>query len=1017
MQNTNRFKCKPLSAAIAASVLTLSSQSLLAQDAAPVEEVLVTGIRAALENAMDVKRESSGVVDAISAEDIGKFPDTNLAESLQRIPGVSIDRSNGEGSKITVRGFGADKNLITLNDRIMPTTTGDRTFEFANIASESVSAVEVYKTADSTVTSGGIGATVNLKTHKPLSNPGLKATVGGKLVFDDSSRDSSVTPELSGLYSNTFMDDKFGVSISASYQERDSGLREFLQDQGYRGQNNSFTGWGGAPAAPAGGANRPATDDAGIYSVPQQPRYIYEERQRERLNGQLVLQYEPIDELTMTLDYTMVENTYETQHSDVSAWFGYAGDRTDTEWAGVEDDNAYPLLYSEMYDTQQDTSLTVGDYGNKEEMDSFGFNVEWQTTDQLTLVLDIHSSEGKRSATDPVRGTRNNLQLPSYTRDQSALDLTGELPGIAIGESDLEDFNKDTLQLSGSWFQNHLFVSEVEQVQFKGNFEFDDEMSIDFGLSHNTVSNNFQFVQVERPDWGGVGAPGDFADVDWEEGTVLDGFQDSPGTLYQDVDSSQADDERYALLDRIFYADFAQIVAASEAADRVFNTTNNIHGDCAAPSYGAGNQDGFGQFCASSQFGLGRSEFTEEKTTAAFVRFNKEGEIKGYPYDLHLGLRHESTDIYSSAAAPAYTDVVWTEATQASLDGDGSFVTFDGEGDYSVILPSLNFNISPSDDFKIRTAIGKTISRAAYTDLLGGTGVSGAGTRPTDRATGYNGSVGTPGLKPLESINIDLSVEWYYDDASYASVGAFRKAVKNWTSTTEIQDEVYSPALANVFVGEKFQAAVDNLPADASNDDIRNYIFTNFADDPYVNVADEIITGDPATDENVLFDIRKPVNSDEERTVSGLEFNIQHLFGDSGFGGIINYTIVDSDISYDDDVLTDTPALVGLSDTANLVVFYENYGVQARMAYNWRDEFLSERRVNADLTAGIYTEAYSQLDLNVSYDLPILDGMTVFFEGINLTDEAVKTHGRTDALVYRITETGPRFNLGARYTF
>lgn len=1019
MKKNNVVRMKPIAAAIAAC-WAMGGTTVYAQEGnAPVEEVLVTGIRAALERAVDVKREATGVVDAISAEDIGKFPDTNLAESLQRIPGVSIDRSNGEGSKVTVRGFGADRNLITLNGRIMPTTTGDRTFEFANIASESVSAVEVYKTSDATVTSGGIGATVNLKTHKPLDNVGMKATIGGKMVIDDSAEDGGVTPELSGLYSNTFMDDRLGVSISASYQERESGLKEFLQDQGYRGQDNSYTGWGGAPAAPDGGVNRPATDTGGIYSVPQQPRYIFEERQRERINGQLVLQYEPVDDVRLTLDYTMVENTYETQHFDVSAWFNYSDDRDDSVWAGDPDENSWPLVYSEIYPaSDRDTSLTVGDYGAKEEMDSIGFNVEWQTTDQLTLEFDVHTSDGKLSAVDPRKGTRNNLQLPSYTRGQSAMDLTGDLPGIGIGTSDLANFTPATLQLSGSWFQNHLYEAEVDQVQFKGKFEFTDEMSIDFGLSHDTVSNHFQFVSVERPDWGGVGAPGDFAGINWTEDSVLDAFQDAPGNF--GAITNQTGGEKYALLDRIWFADFDQIVAAAEAADTTFNTTSNIHGDCAAPSYGVGTEGagaGYGQFCASSNFGLGRSEFTEEETLSAFVKFNMEGELNGYPYDLHVGIRQEQTDIYSSAAVPSYAGVAWTEATQAALQGDGTFLIYDKEGDYSVFLPSLNFNISPSDDFKIRTAIGKTISRAAYTDLLGGINTDRAGTRPTAQNTGWSGSTGNPNLVPLESINIDLSVEWYYDDTSYASLGAFRKSVKNWTSTVNDRMQVYADPLPNVFDGPLFQDAIDNLPDGASNEAIRDYIFANHANDPSVDVANQTIYGNTDTDGGIMFDIRSPVNSDDKRTVSGLEFNIQHMFGDSGFGGVLNYTIVDSDIAYDNTVVADTPALTGLSDTANLVFFYDNYGVQARLAYNWRDEFLNERRVSGDLTAGIYTEEYSQIDMNVSYDLPMVDGLTVFFEGINLTDEYVKTHGRVDALVYRVTETGPRFNLGARYTF
>jgi len=162
-----------------ASAISISAaMPAFAQDADQVEEsrqevVVVTGIRSALEEAMEIKRNANGVVDAISAEDIGKFPDTNLAESLQRITGVSINRTNGEGSEITVRGFGPDFNLVTLNGRTMPTAEtrligqrgnfgagGDRAFDFSNLASEGVSALEVYKTGQATLPTGGIGATV-----------------------------------------------------------------------------------------------------------------------------------------------------------------------------------------------------------------------------------------------------------------------------------------------------------------------------------------------------------------------------------------------------------------------------------------------------------------------------------------------------------------------------------------------------------------------------------------------------------------------------------------------------------------------------------------------------------------------------------------------------------------------------------------------------------------------------------------------------------------------------------------
>ena len=164
-----------------------------------LQEVVVTGLRSSLKQSMDIKRDSIGVVDAITAEDIGKFPDTNLAESLQRIPGVAIDRQNGEGSQVTVRGFGPGYNLVTLNGRTVATAEVNvygaqsaysgpqgRSFDFSNIAAEAVSGLEVYKTGQALLPSGGIGATINVKTRRPLDTPGMPGSFGVKALNDTS---------------------------------------------------------------------------------------------------------------------------------------------------------------------------------------------------------------------------------------------------------------------------------------------------------------------------------------------------------------------------------------------------------------------------------------------------------------------------------------------------------------------------------------------------------------------------------------------------------------------------------------------------------------------------------------------------------------------------------------------------------------------------------------------------------------------------------------------------------------
>ena len=172
-------------------------------------DIVITGIRASLRQSMDIKRNSQGVVDAISAEEMGKFPDTNLAELLQRITGVSIDRSNGEGSFVTVRGFGPEYNLVLLNGREMPTSTlGDgggppssRAFDFANLASEGIAAVEVYKSGRVTLPTGGIGSTINILTPRPLDRPGTRGSLSAKGVLDTSRNGhNTITPEVSGNF-------------------------------------------------------------------------------------------------------------------------------------------------------------------------------------------------------------------------------------------------------------------------------------------------------------------------------------------------------------------------------------------------------------------------------------------------------------------------------------------------------------------------------------------------------------------------------------------------------------------------------------------------------------------------------------------------------------------------------------------------------------------------------------------------------------------------------------------------
>ena len=202
---------------------------------------------------------------------------------------------------------------------------------------------------------------------------------------------------------------------------------------------------------------------------------------------------------------------------------------------------------------------------------------------------------------------------------------------------------------------------------------------------------------------------------------------------------------------------------------------------------------------------------------------------------------------------------------------------------------------------------------------------------------------------------------------------------------------------------------------------IRQFIFNNHAGDPGVtiqrrdpdgNIVGTIagLAGDPIAS----FDVTVPSNQ-RSASLDGWEFNIQHLFGATGFGVSANYTLVDSGLTYDNYNRKDQFALLGLSDAANLVAFYENEKFQVRAAYNWRDEFLAATFDGSGSPNPVYTEAYGQLDFNASYNWN--ENLTLAFEAINLTDEIYRQHGRTDHQLIMVQQTGPRYMIGARYKF
>jgi len=225
-----------------------SPESSTASAAEDIGTVEVTGYRMSLRNAIDIKKNATVMKDAINAEDIADFPDANLAESLQRLPGVALDRDNGEGRGITVRGLGSDFTRVRLNglETLSTAAASDsgtspnrgRGFDFNVFASDLFSSLEVTKTASASIDEGSLGATVDLVTGKPLDYKGTKVA----LSMEDAYYENGGThnPRVAGLFATQFFDDRLGVSVSGAYSERTSEVDRYKRQAGqsdyeYRG--------------------------------------------------------------------------------------------------------------------------------------------------------------------------------------------------------------------------------------------------------------------------------------------------------------------------------------------------------------------------------------------------------------------------------------------------------------------------------------------------------------------------------------------------------------------------------------------------------------------------------------------------------------------------------------------------------------------------------------------------------------------------------------------------------------
>lgn len=1041
----------PISLALVFALIPLSFSAVAQEEddqrreseSREIEEIVVTGFRGSLMQSLNDKRFARDIVDTINATDIGKFPDSNIAESLQRVTGVSIDRDGGEGRFITIRGLGPSFNLTTFNGRAVASDTPSRSFSYDTLAPEIIRSVQVYKTQNASLTEGGIGGLVNIRTAQPFDFKGRRLVGSVRTQYNDSSEEWN--PRLAFLFSDRFNDDQSGLLLSWNYhkgEERIGSVNNFQwvpasQDTTDAGvvsdatELKRFPGpvWWAGPVRPT---QLQLTDTFRPQSLNR--KMDLEERERSTFNA--VFQHAVSEDLTITVDALYSE--FDVLREGVSAgnWFWNPVTNWDAEredpalrqayfdaipgWVGwvpyetAEDHeqfHAYPSVPMHFVDANGTlTTMAHGSNGLASEtfrnvrdtdMTVVGLNFDWQLGERLGFVGDLFYSQADdddtgrnrivtletASATDWVAYDNTDGSVVPKILNFTSEDVIPEDFQIAQVQQAGQDISAEniglkldfTYELGGDFasalqFGAHFASNQKENTVYEENPIFQDVYKL------NTQGFNAARAQLGLPN------SEDFQRITL--GSTTDDLSQlvTPGSLGLGLgvdDSTLFINDVDAYLAHITSESTIRAIEAANNPDVMAQFLSNI---------GYGGMDLWQAFNAAGGFNpqmTGDSYKIDEDTTALYANLQFEAEIGSMPLSGMLGLRYVETDIASTGTIRVLEDGVFTFPIPDPGGGDGTpgtgvpvfaaggeiqAVKFDNK--YDNLLPNLNLNLNITDDLIGRFAWSQAMTRPELEDIApwldygsnfagvsGLEDLNGNGLVDEEELAGVNGTASgsNPTLKPYVSTNIDLSLEWYYSDDSALTVAYFDKDVEDWI-TDEVQTELVPLA---------------SYPG------------------------------------GLAFFIDRPRNIDSA-DVDGVEFNWQHSL-ESGFGWQANLSFIDSNAVLG---LDSNFSLVGLSDTRNLIVFYERGGFQTRLAYNWRDGFLQNVQDPSSNLANPepqYVAEYEQYDFSASYR--INENYVVLFEGINITDETTHKHGRYNNHFLEFIETGPRYRIGLRGNF
>ena len=975
----------------------LISAPAAAQEVGSMETVIVTGIRGSLERSLDIKRESLGLVDAITMEDIGKFPDANLAEALMRIPGVTVSRASnmtnngqqvttGAATSVTVRGFGPTFNETLFDGRVIPSGVGGRAFDFSGLSADMVSELRVLKSPDASLSAGAIGATINVMYPKPFDRPGL--TIAASASGNVNANDGTWKPTANFLISNTFGHERIGILIAGAYSSLSTSQQQY-QNWGWIGKTCSASV--NAACDPAS-----ASYDTNIAGKPiwftQDYAVDFNKIEEERLNGRVAIQFQPTDALVLTLDAN------------------YSRDDL------MEDSLAYALWNSvgEMSNMQRSENGTIVSFDRFAPSDfddvksqqiqqtyNYGLNAKWTLSDHISLMVDLNQA---MSALQPGRGEhwaevsmdigygpsqsacsndpasavyRANCAVPNYTGGTNGMTYTVTQPGghsipyySGVGPNgNAADFmNTDIMGSHVMVVVNNENRNLTNEAKFESQFDYDN-LTIKAGFQY--VANHFRGTTYNS-FWGNQ----------WQ---IYPGYGPDSNNYFNGdplaaagvhIPASYFKGVRNLRDIPGWSAPTAGVIPGLPVFDayEVYAYLNGL-GVPTCTTNALGNQissiNGFNCSFGSGYVGANPKDmakwagdyFVQEDNYAGYLGFATEARVAGMPLKINGGVRYEYTDMTTSGTGTPLSEIVVNAADHTAFDFHyGASQAVSAKNTYAYILPNLDLNLFVTDDLHVRFDASRTLTRPPLTDLRATLSYGG-------RVGALSATGGNPYELPYTSDNVDLSAEWYYSQNSYLAADTFLKVVSNFvvagTSTITVPGVI-----------------------------------------------------DPTTNALAKFTLQSNING-PSANVYGLEVAWQHMFGDTGFGFLVNGTLVGTDKPYDpNNLLVGNFAVPGLANSANMTAFYDKDGIELRLAANWRDIYLD--RFGQGQSSGtefgsepIFVEGSWDLTFSAGYE--ITDNIKAYFTASNLTDAAFATRGRFPDQLYSVIAIGRSFTGGVHF--